>query len=284
MTSDYGHLIGGLAGGITSTLVCHPLDFLRIRYSADEGSSTRPRYRNYWHAAKLIVRAEGIRGLYQGLTPSIIASPLSWGLYFHIYHQLHDYSGMSKQDPRFIVNLGLGCVSGAIVMAFTNPLWVVKTRLCLQYEYQIKRYNGFGDCFLKIWKTEGIAGYYKGFVPGLIGTVNGSIQFAIYNFLKDQRTQYLNIPNDTQLGPEWYLLFSSISKVLSTVLTFPYQVVRTRLQDHNTNYRGLIHCCQSTFKLEGIKGFYKGMVMATVKQLPTAVITYTVYEYAKKIL
>ncbi|CAD5234527.1 unnamed protein product [Bursaphelenchus xylophilus] len=279
--SNYGHLIGGLAGGVASTLVCHPLDFLRIRYSADEGSNSRPRYRNYWHAARVIIRAEGVRGLYQGLSPSIIASPLSWGLYFHIYHEIHDFCGLDHKTPSHSINLGLGCVSGALVMAVTNPLWVVKTRLCLQYEHQIRKYRGFGHCLLTIWKEEGLAGYYKGFVPGLLGTVNGSIQFAIYNFLKHQRTSYLQISNDTPLGAVWYLLFSSISKALATVLTFPYQVVRTRLQDHNAHYKGLVHCCRSTYRLEGVRGFYKGMWMATLKQLPTAVITYTVYEYAR---
>jgi hypothetical protein len=33
VVADYSHLIGGLSGGVISTLVCHPLDFLRIRYA-----------------------------------------------------------------------------------------------------------------------------------------------------------------------------------------------------------------------------------------------------------
>lgn len=34
---------------------------------------------------------------------------------------------------------------------------------------------------------------------------------------------------------------------------------------------------------EGITGFYKGMLMATAKQLPTGVVTYVVYEHVKKL-
>ena len=33
MLSGYEHLFGGLSGGIASTLICHPLDLLRIRYA-----------------------------------------------------------------------------------------------------------------------------------------------------------------------------------------------------------------------------------------------------------
>lgn len=29
----YEHLIGGFAGGVASTAVCHPMDLLKIRYS-----------------------------------------------------------------------------------------------------------------------------------------------------------------------------------------------------------------------------------------------------------
>lgn len=33
MFSGYEHLIGGMSGGLASTLVCHPFDLLRVRYS-----------------------------------------------------------------------------------------------------------------------------------------------------------------------------------------------------------------------------------------------------------
>lgn len=33
MLAGYEHLFGGLSGGIASTLICHPLDLLRIRYA-----------------------------------------------------------------------------------------------------------------------------------------------------------------------------------------------------------------------------------------------------------
>ena len=52
-------------------------------------------------------------------------------------------------------------------------VWVVKTRLCLQYggneSIQLsdnKRYKGMVDALVKTYKYEGIAGLYKGFVPG----------------------------------------------------------------------------------------------------------------------
>ncbi|KAH7691426.1 Mitochondrial folate transporter/carrier [Aphelenchoides avenae] len=78
-----------------------------------------------------------------------------------------------------------------------------------------------------------------------------------------------------------YLVFSSASKIVATVTTYPYQVVRTRLQDQHAVYSGVWHCIKQTFVREGIYGLYKGMLAATFKQLPGSVITYMVYEYAR---
>jgi hypothetical protein len=49
--------------------------------------------------------------------------------------------------------------------------------------------------------------YAQGYVPGLIGTLNGAVQFAIYNWLKDWRCQKLGIARDSQLVSQTRLTF-----------------------------------------------------------------------------
>lgn len=98
-----------------------------------------------------------------------------------------------------IQNLTVGCVAGGTVMAITNPLWVAKTRLCLQYESEKKQYKNLFHCLSKILKDEGIRGWYKGFVPALFGTFNGAIQFAIYNALKSWKCKLQKLSENSQL-------------------------------------------------------------------------------------
>ncbi|KAI1724108.1 mitochondrial carrier protein [Ditylenchus destructor] len=284
MFSGYEHLIGGLCGGVASTIICHPIDLLKVRYSANEGSAKRPQYNSYMHAIRTIVKSNGIRGLYQGLSPSIIASPVSWGLYFHLYHKVRAQCDVFPAFP-LVNNLIAGSVTGAVVLAITNPLWVCKTRLCLEYETSATRkYTGLRDCIRKIYVQEGFCGYYRGFIPGLLGTTNGAIQFALYNYMKDLRCSYLRIPTDSPLDTMDYLFFSTMSKTLSTIFTFPYQVLRTRLQDQHVNYSGVIDCVKKTVKCEGFTGLYKGMSAAVIKQLPNAIVTYVVYEKVRYLL
>lgn len=56
--------------------------------------------------------------------------------------------------------------AGVLTLVMTNPIWVVKTRLCLQYGSDIplpsnKCYNGMMDALVKIYKTEGVRGLYR---------------------------------------------------------------------------------------------------------------------------
>lgn len=56
--------------------------------------------------------------------------------------------------------------AGVLTLLMTNPIWVVKTRLCLQYDNTIdassdKRYRGMVDGLMKIYRTEGFRGLYS---------------------------------------------------------------------------------------------------------------------------
>lgn len=56
--------------------------------------------------------------------------------------------------------------AGILTLLMTNPIWVVKTRLCLQYENNMdltstKNYRGMTDGLIKIYRTEGLRGLYS---------------------------------------------------------------------------------------------------------------------------
>jgi len=287
-SSQWEHLVGGLAGGVASTIVCHPLDLLKIRYSANEGDSRRPQYRSYWHATRSIVSSKGPLALYQGLSPNLLGAALSWGLYFQLFHITTKQMRVMDLGSGAGQNFLAGILSGCSIMLLTNPIWVVKTRLCLQYETlkgNERRYNGMFHCLRLIYRDEGIRGLYKGLLPGLIGTSHGAVQLMIYTQLKENRAIQLGLDSSTgRLATRDYLLFSALSKMIATTVTFPYQVVRTRLQDHHVHYEGVMDVLRRTMRNEGLTGFYKGLLAANVRQLPAALITFVTYEQVVHLL
>lgn len=55
--------------------------------------------------------------------------------------------------------------AGVLTLVMTNPIWVVKTRLCLQYgresETPQTRYKGMIDALARIYREEGVRGLYR---------------------------------------------------------------------------------------------------------------------------
>ena len=100
-------------------------------------------------------------------------------------------------------------------------------------------------------------------------------------------------PITTKLGTAEYLTFAAISKLVAALTTYPYQVnyieryydvnrsfqvVRARLQDQQNKYSGSLDCISKILKLEGVKGFYKGLSPNQLRVVPATMITFVVYE------
>lgn len=283
------HLVAGFSGGVISTLVLHPLDLLKIRFAVNDGKLTRrPRYSGIKHAVSSILKQEGgFRGLYKGVTPNVAGAGTSWGLYFLFYNKLKTARQGGNAQRQLSPGNSMLCAaqSGALTLLLTNPIWVVKTRLCLQYDNSSAQYRGITDAFIKIGRTEGIKGLYKGFVPGLFGVTHGMVQFTVYEEFKSAYCNYyLKQPIDTKLGTSEYLCFSASSKLIAALSTYPYQVIRARLQDQNCQYRGVFDCVKQTFRNEGFGGFYKGLTPNLIRVVPATAITFVTYENIKAYL
>ncbi|XP_061395826.1 solute carrier family 25 member 32 [Musca vetustissima] len=171
--------------------------------------------------------------------------------------------------------------SGALTLVLTNPIWVVKTRLCLQYggaDGKSAEYRGMVHALAQIYKEEGIRGLYKGFVPGMLGVSHGAIQFMTYEEMKNCYNEYRKLPIDTKLATSEYLAFAAISKLIAAAATYPYQVVRARLQDHHHSYQGTWDCIKQTWRYERMRGFYKGLVPYLVHVTPNICMVMLIWE------
>jgi solute carrier family 25 folate transporter 32 len=74
---------------------------------------------------------------------------------------------------------------------------------------------------------------------------------------------------------------SSTSKTAAMLATYPYQVVRSRLQvriDTKFSYSGVLDVIRRTARNEGLWAFYRGIVPSTLRVLPGTCITFLTYE------
>lgn len=125
-------------------------------------------------------------------------------------------------------------VLGAINVLMTTPLWVVNMRIKMQGTKLKKgdehlrknyEYKGILDGLMNISKTEGIATLWSSTLPSLVLVSNPAIQFMIYEALKRESQRILEMKN---LSGSVVFLLGAISKCISTVLTYPLQVVQSK--------------------------------------------------------
>lgn len=75
-----------------------------------------------------------------------------------------------------------------------------------------------------------------------------------------------------------YITFAAVSKFVAAVATYPYQVIRARLQDHHLHYDGTWDCFTRTWRYEGFRGFYKGLSPYLLHVLPNICLVLVIYE------
>ncbi|OAF66841.1 Mitochondrial folate transporter/carrier, partial [Intoshia linei] len=288
----YESLLGGMIGGGVSTMILHPLDLLKVRFQVENGKSNinRPKYTGIFDAISKIVRSGGVSSLYRGLLPNVMGSSTSWGIYFLVYGSLKQHTLKTKDvvELNWKQHLSYASQAGVFTLLLANPIWVVKTRLILQYENMgTQTYNGIFHCMKTMIRQEGFTSLYKGFTPGLFGVSHGAIQFVVYEdtkkrYCKFRQYEYTDKRKYVNITFLEYLAFASLSKMIAVVTTYPYQVIRSRLQDQHSRYNGVYDVVMYIIRNEGMRGYYKGIFPTLIHMLPSIIIVMFVYENVSK--
>ncbi len=90
--------VGGIAGATAQT-AAYPFDLLRRRYQVAGwkagGATAAPKYTGIFDAFRPIVRDEGVRGLYKGLTPNYAKVVPTVAVSFAVYEHVKQLLGVS---------------------------------------------------------------------------------------------------------------------------------------------------------------------------------------------
>lgn len=167
------HFVCGGLAACSATVACQPLDTLRTRFAAQGEPKI---YRNLRHAVFTMYQTGGLFTFYRGLVPTLVAVFPYAGLQFFSYNLLKTLTETQNSESKGgIRSLICGSVSGVISKTITYPFDLFKKRLQVagfeearKHFGQVRTYQGFRDCVVRIAKEEGVRGFFKGLSPSLV--------------------------------------------------------------------------------------------------------------------
>ncbi|KAH7887768.1 peroxisomal membrane protein PMP47B [Phlebopus sp. FC_14] len=302
MSDSAIHSLAGAAGRIVAMSATYPLVVLSTRAAVETKSDGK----SVAQAVLDITKREGIQGLYIGLSSSLAGVAVTNGVYYYFYERSRAILLNSRQGSKTLgtwESMLAGLIAGSATTIISNPIWVVQTSQAVcnvkgNSTDSSERY-GLVETIQNILAKDGVAGFWRGIGPALVLVINPVIQYTVFeqakNFMIKSRTAKLRahgLTSAVAVLNDWdFFLLGALSKLVATGTTYPYIVVKSRLQAaqaHAERYKSSFHAIATILKEEGFRGLYKGAGSKLLQSVLTAAILFAgqrrIYELTKNVL
>ncbi|KAH7646982.1 mitochondrial carrier [Cryptosporidium bovis] len=244
--------LSSLFSAVTTSVILHPFDVVKTRQQVSATSKGAVvAFPSFVLSVRHIIRTEGLLGLYEGIAGQVVASGVSWFIFRYLFdfvrYNLEKVNqkktekvitGLNKEIFRISpkTNSIATIIASVISTLFVHPLWLIKTRLETQspesrekgWKHYSSGVNGFLECLNSIYREEGISGLYSGIYISLLLIPHSVVQLVTYDFLKNR---YIFISEkDSVQRSLYYFMLGFSAKFLAALITYPLQVIRTRIQ------------------------------------------------------
>ena len=133
-------------------------------------------------------------------------------------------------------------------------------------------------------KTEGVKGLYRGVSPALLGIApEAALTYGIFDLLKERCTLRLGERENgeetkTKVGPGAVVVCAAVASLAGQTFAFPMEAISRRLTAGGAGGATAIQVLKQVIAQQGVKGLYRGIGPATIRIVPMAAISFSVYE------
>eukprot|EP01101_Sappina_pedata_P013397 TRINITY_DN9661_c0_g1_i1.p1 TRINITY_DN9661_c0_g1~~TRINITY_DN9661_c0_g1_i1.p1 ORF type:complete len:318 (+),score=36.78 TRINITY_DN9661_c0_g1_i1:185-1138(+) len=184
------HFVSGMGAGIIVAALTNPIWVIKTRIltqvTVKNGKTSGNYYNGALHAVKRIIAEEGVAGLYRGLGVSLL-SVVHGAIHFTLYEKIKSeflQRGVEHLHTGHWTIAGLISKTMATLMAY--PLQVIKSNIQMRRALVADKESIYQKTFAKetvkkIWRTQGIRGFYQGIFVSIVRTAPTSTVMFILN-------------------------------------------------------------------------------------------------------
>ncbi|GFH14689.1 predicted protein [Haematococcus lacustris] len=191
---------------------------------------------------------------HDGLGPSLARGFFFGGARLGLYTPIKSaIMGGNSSSASFELKVLSGSLSGGLAAAVTSPIELVKTRLQAAGKTPGAQKTSMG-VIRAVMAADGVAGLWKGAMPGLFrSAILTASQCATYDEVKRGVLNYTGWSD----GTHTHFTSSMIAGLVTTTITNPLDVIKTRMFVSGGRYKGALECARHVLKSEGPIGFMK---------------------------
>lgn len=284
-------LSAGAIGGAACVVSGQPLDTAKVKMQTFPSL-----YRGFLHCFTSTYRQVGLRGLYQGTTPALMANIAENSVLFMSY-------GFCQQVVRFVSGLDHGTTlsdvqkasAGSVASIFSSlvlcPTELVKCRLQAMYEMETSGRIATGQKTMwsvvkTIMRTDGPAGFFQGLTTTVAREVPGYFCFfGGYELSRSSFADYMKCDKDN-IGIAPTVFSGGFGGACLWLVVYPMDCVKSRIQVMSMTGRqaGFFRTMTNIVRTEGVKALYSGLTPTMIRTFPANGALFLGYEASRKIM
>lgn len=280
----------GAVGGTACVLSGQPFDTAKVKMQTFPNM-----YRGFIHCFISTFRQVGIRGLYKGTTPALIANISENAVLFLSY-------GLCQDAIRFVSNMDKGAnlsdiqkaCSGSLASIFSSmaicPTELVKCRLQAMHEMEASGKIAGGQkstvwtVVKTVLKTEGPFGFYEGLTSTMVREIPGYFCFfGAYELSRSTFAQYMRTTKDG-IGVLPLMFSGGFGGACLWLMVYPIDCVKSRIQVYSLAGRqeGFMRTFMGIIRTEGFTTLYSGLTPTMIRTFPANGALFLAYELSRK--
>lgn len=260
-----------------------------------------------WATTKQVIKADGVSGLWRGTTPTLYRNVPGVSMYFLTLSKLRTLVGnvqFFQANPSISYtstpakiklttsgDLLVGSTArtgvGFLLMPFTLMKTISESTLSLpsnsatagaatatnptSQRIRPSTLNSIAT----LYKTGGLKSLWRGAVPTALRDAPGAGLFIVFY---ERGRRILGVTGDKGGGAVGGGTAGAAASLCSTLLTTPFDLLKTRRQLSPTVYTTLMSSIKLVYRQNGLRGFWEGGGLRVVRKAGSAGIGWAVYE------